>query len=104
MEVYIGPPDTALGAHLSREQVLGALADAALVIETADETLDTGSGKARWILSFQANDARLTFQVTVTGLVFATLDHSAFDNSTYPDRICRALETLGWQVDSSNVG
>jgi hypothetical protein len=35
---------------------------------------------------------------------FATIEQSLFDTSDLPDRICRALESLGWEVDQENVG
>jgi hypothetical protein len=104
MEVYIGPPEAKPDAALSRRQVLAALSEAGLVLAKVEEKAGAGHSRARWILSFQGSDAGLEFQETDAGLVFATLEQSMLDTSDYPDRICGALESLGWEVDQENVG
>lgn len=104
MEVYIGPPGVSSDAILHREHVLAALAQVGLAVARAEEKAATGRLRAWWTLSFDGTDVSLQFQETNEGLVFATLEQSMFDSCDVPDRICRALQTLGWEVDQENVG
>jgi hypothetical protein len=105
MEVYIAPPEGSSGAaHLTRSQVLAAFAQAGLTVAATEEKRGNDHAPAFWIVPFENCEAWLQFQETDAGLVFATLEHSMFDNSDYPDRICTVLEHLGWEVDQENVG
>lgn len=104
MEIYIAPSEASPGAVLQREQVLEALAQMGLEVARAEEKAATGRLRAWWTLSFAGTDVTLQFQETDQGLVFATLEQSMVDSSDVPDRICRALETMGWEVDQENVG
>jgi hypothetical protein len=104
MEVYIAPRSGSAAAALTRVQVLAAFAEAGLTVGRTEDETGTGRGQAFWIVSFENSAAWLQFQETEAGLVFATLDHSMFDTSEYPDRICAVLEQLGWEVDQENVG
>ena len=70
----------------------------------AEEVPSSTSLRARWILSFEGSEVSLQFQETRDGLVFATIEQSMFDASDLPDNICRALESLGREVDQENVG
>jgi hypothetical protein len=104
MEVYIGPPEAQPDAYLTREQVLTALARANLAVESVAEQPAAHDTSASWTVTFRDTEARLEFQAIEAGLVFATLEHSMFDQSAYPDRICQVLEALGWESDPDNVG
>lgn len=104
MEVHIGPPQTEPDAVLHREQVLGALRTVGVAVSKAEEKSASGSLRTRWVLSFEGAEVSLQFQEAHYGLVFATIEQSMFDTSDLPDRICRALEALGWEVDQENVG
>ncbi len=104
MEVYIGPAQATPDRVLHRDEVLAALAREGVAVARKEEKPATGSLRARWILSFEGSEVALQFQETGEGLVFATLDQSMFDTSELPDRLCRALESLGWAVDQENVG
>ena len=104
MEVYVGPPEADGEVVLRREQVLAALTTAGVAVAKADGTPPSGSGRARWTLSFEGSEVSLQFQETSEGLVFATIEQSMFEASDLPDRLCRALESLGWEVDQENVG
>jgi hypothetical protein len=104
MEAYIAPSESQPDAFLSREQVLAALAAADLAVAGVAEEPGAGEGRIHWILTFAGTDIVLDFQATEDGLVFATLEHSMFDQSNHPDRICSVLEALGWSVDQENVG
>ena len=104
MEVYIGPPQTDPDVALRREQVLAALTTAGVAVTKAEERPASGSLRARWVLSFEGSEGSLQFQETEGGLVFATMEQTMFDPSDLPDRICHALESLGWEVDQENVG
>lgn len=104
MEVYVGPPQAAPDLILRRDQVVAALTKEGVAVSRAVETPATASIRARWILSFEGSEIALQFQETADGLVFATIEQSMFDESDLPDRICRALESLGWEVDQENVG
>jgi hypothetical protein len=99
MELYISPPEGRAGSTLSRGRVLAAFAEAGLTIAPTEEQAATGRLRAFWIVPFEGTEARLEFQETDAGLVFATLDQSMFDNSGFPERICAVLEQLGWEVD-----
>jgi len=104
MEAYVGPPEAHPDVVLRREQVLAALAAEGVAVTRTEERPATDSPRGRWALSFEGSGVSLHFQETRDGLVFATVEQSAFDASDLPDRICRALESLGWQVDQENVG
>ena len=104
MEVYVGPPEADADVVLRREQVLTAFTTAGVAVARADETPPSGSGRGRWTLAFEGSGVSLQFQETSDGLVFATIEQSMFEASDLPDRICRALESLGWEVDQENVG
>lgn len=104
MEIYLAPPETDLRRVLTREQVLTALSGQGLEVATAETRPSNEKTRARWVLSFDQTKVRLEFQEAPDGLVFATLDQSMFDDSMVPDRICAALEALGWEVDQENVG
>ena len=104
MEVYIGPPQSDPGVAPRREQVLVALTAEGVAVTKAEERPASGSLRARWVLSFKGSEVSLQFQQTEDRLVFATIEQSMFDTSDLPDRICRALESLGWEVDQENVG
>ena len=104
MEVYIGPPEPGPGPALTRDAVLTALAGQGIVVAAAQSEPAVQGFRARWVLSFPQTSVRLEFQEDHDGLVFATLDQSMFDDTDVPDRICAALEALGWEVDQENVG
>jgi hypothetical protein len=104
MEVYIGPPKVHPDVVLSRDEIIGALKGQGLVVSNAAEFPATGSLRARWVLSFEGSEISLQCQEASDGVVFATIEQSMFDRSDLPDRICRALESLGWEVDQQNVG
>jgi hypothetical protein len=103
MEVYVAPPEGS-GQSLTREQALAALVKQGLQVVQVLEQPASGSGRAHWILSFAGTDVRLDFQDAGGALVFATLEQSMFDDSNVPDRICEALESVGWEVDNENIG
>jgi hypothetical protein len=104
MEVYVGPPQTDPAVVLRRDQVLAALTAEGVGVTRAEERPASGSLRARWVLSFEGANVSLEFQEAHDGLVFATIEQSMFDASDLPDRICRALESLGWEIDNENVG
>ncbi len=104
MEVYVGPPQADADVVLQREQVLAALRTAGVAVTKAQEVPASASLRARWILSFEGSEVSLQFQETGDGLVFSTIEQSMFDASDLPDRVCHALESLGWEVDQENVG
>lgn len=104
MEVYVGPPQTEPAVVLRREQVLAALTAEGVGVTKAEERPASGSLRARWILAFEGSEVSLQFQETGDGLAFATIEQSMFDASDLPDRVCRALESLGWEVDQETIG
>jgi hypothetical protein len=104
MEVYIGPPRARPDALLSRDEVLTALARAGLTVSDVAEAPGPHEKETWLTFSFQDTEVRLELQATEAGLTFATLQHSMFDDSTLPDRICGVLEALGWEIDNENIG
>jgi hypothetical protein len=62
------------------------------------------TGATLWTLGIAGGDVRITFQERQGLLVFATIEHSMFGESQVPDRLCEALESVGWQADNENVG
>lgn len=104
MEIYIAPPEDKPDAVLSRPAVMGALGKAGLVVEAQEERKVPGTERLFWSLRFAGSDAQLVLQESVGSLVFGTLEQSAFDTSTVPSAVCRALEGLGWAVDEENFG
>jgi hypothetical protein len=104
MEIYIAPPAKTPDATLTRAQVLDALARAGLKVAGQEEEPATGRLQAWWIVTLEGSDVRLQFQETAQGLAFLTLEQSMFDNTPVPDRVCAALEGLGWEADQENTG
>jgi hypothetical protein len=103
MEVYIGPPAANPDSFLQRADVLTALANAG-VTPSRTETIEPGvNARTQWIL-WLAPEISVRFQEEHGGLVFATLDHSMFESTGIPDRVCAALAKLGWETDEHSVG
>lgn len=55
-------------------------------------------------MSFKGTELVLEFQEEPEGLTFATIVQSMFDTSDVADRICLALESLGWKADDDSIG
>lgn len=102
MEVYIAPSTSK--SFVRREDVLSALGREGLLGIPSAGRVAVDGGSTLWSLSFEGTNVLLRFQESEDRLVFATLEQSMFDDSDVPDRICRALEALGWEVDQESVG
>ena len=57
-----------------------------------------------WTLGVAGGGVRITFQERQGLLVFATVEQSMFGDGELSDRLCEALESIGWQADNENVG
>ncbi len=104
MEVYVAPGKDSSAAPLTRTSLLSLMQQHGLdVIRTGqDQTLP--SGKILWTLEAPGSELRIAFQEDQGRLVFATIEQSMFNETDLADRICAALESAGWHVDSENVG
>ena len=104
MEIYVAPRDDSPEEPLTRPRLLELLQSRGLEVAPHHHEQRLPTGATVWTLSIAGSDVRITFQDRQGLLVFATIEHSMFGDSQVPDRLCEALESLGWQVDNENVG
>lgn len=105
MEIYLAPRDDSPEKPLTRSGFLELLQDRSLEVGPPHREQSHPTGVTLWTLSIAGGDDVLSaFQERQGLLVFATIEQSMFDASHVPDRLCEALESVGWQADNENVG
>ena len=104
MEVYVAPGKGSLAAPLTRTSLLSLMQQHGLHVTPAGQGQPLPSGKTLWTLESPGSELRIAFQEDQGRLVFATIEQSMFNETDLADRICAALESAGWHVDSEYVG
>jgi hypothetical protein len=104
VEVYLAPGDDSPEEPLTRSRLLQLMQTRGLEVVPDHLEQHLPTGVTLWTLRIAGDDLRITFQERQGLLVFATIEHSMFGDSELPDRLCEALESLGWQADNENVG
>jgi hypothetical protein len=103
VEVYFAPRDDAPEA-LTRSRLLQLMQARGLEVVPDHMEQHPPTGATLWTLRIGGDNLRITFQERHGLLVFATIEHSMFGAIELPDKVCEALESVGWQADDENVG